>query len=315
MPESEIIGLPHKTYGLPLLPVLIITFIFLVFVGIFIYWNWKKKYGNPNPDFVPVLAYHKVDSKFEFGGTWNTPGQFERQMNYLKDEGYTVLSLERLREYFIKEESPPPKSLVLTFDDGYENIYQYAFPVLKKLGFTATVFLVVGYVGKNNDWDYSFGRKFRHLSWFQVKKMLERGIQFGSHSLTHRDLLRLSDEEARAEIFESKEIIKKETGIDVLFFSYPFGRTNEKIKSMVKEAGYYGAVSLYPKRSNSHDDIYALRRTGLYLTDTMLDFKVKLGENLKLYWLSDLSGRIINYFSNWTPFVQYKKNVNREDKK
>jgi peptidoglycan/xylan/chitin deacetylase (PgdA/CDA1 family) len=191
--------------------------------------------------------------------------------------------------------------VAITFDDAYESVYQNALPAMRELGFSGTVFLITDYVGKSNAWDVNVGgRKFHHLSWFQAGKMAEAGWEFGSHSASHPDLTKISEGDALAELVKSKEAIEKELSRPCELLSYPFGRYNEKVQSLAKQAGYKAAFALYPRRSNQQEDLFALRRKGVYVIDTLFDFRVKVEEPAFWFPFSDLSGRVINWFASGT---------------
>ncbi|MEW6686581.1 MAG: polysaccharide deacetylase family protein [Candidatus Edwardsbacteria bacterium] len=295
----------------------LLAFFIVCFVGLWLFWLWR--YGQPGKDFVPILVYHKIDTKFELGGTWNIPRQFARQMNYLKENNYQPLSLNKLIEYYRTGKQPVAKSFVLTFDDGYENIYTYAYPVLKENGFTATIFVVTDFIGKENTWDVNFfGRKFRQMDLSQIQEMAKAGFIIGSHTKTHSDLTRMNPQEVKRELKESKEILEQHLNVPVQFLSYPFGRYNQKVEEIAEEAGYLAACAFYPtcpppamagfgrrERQNNIIDFFALKRTGVYIVDTTFDLKIKLNPKSPLYWIEDITGRIINFCANGT--IIFKK--------
>ncbi|MFH0931790.1 MAG: polysaccharide deacetylase family protein, partial [Candidatus Zixiibacteriota bacterium] len=180
---------------------------------------WRLKHKSGDNRFHSVLAYHKVTDEFEWGITRVKPESFEQQVEYLKEEGFSNIDLEEL----LLGEEKKDKQIALTFDDGYESVYQNAFPVLKRYGFTAIIFLITGYTGKENLWEAGFGRKFKHLSWEQIQEMKESGFQFGSHTVNHPDLTRLDKKSLEYELKKSKDIIEDRLNQEIKFLSYPFG--------------------------------------------------------------------------------------------
>lgn len=247
-----------------------------------------------------VLLYHKIDRRPELGGTWNLPFQFERQMTYLKERGYEVVPLEDLITG-----APYPKRVSITFDDGYEDVYSYAFPVLRQLGFPATVFLIAGYIGKENLWDVTLGRRFRHLGWDQIEEMRRFGITFGSHTMTHPDLTRIPLDAAGYELRGSKQSLEERLGEEVRFLSYPFGRYNGEIEAVAEEAGYQVCFCSYPRRRNPGRNRYSVGRKGMYIIDTLFDFRAKVeGTSSLLCGFQDIKGRLINSFSHGTPIAK-----------
>ncbi|OGC78508.1 MAG: hypothetical protein A2145_02200 [candidate division Zixibacteria bacterium RBG_16_40_9] len=248
-----------------------------------------------------ILAYHKIGPKFDLSVVYQSQKQFSGQLKFLQAEGYRFVSLE---EAFQK--SFPEKALALTFDDGYENIYTTAFPVLQELDIPATAFMVTGFVGKYNSWDFNFGRKgLKHLSWEQIKEMAKDGISFGSHTVNHPDLTKLDKKYVDYELKTSKEILEDKLGQEVKFLSYPFGKYNSFIKARACEFGYKKAFTLYSDGSSNNSDSYAIKRIGVYRFDTPLSLKIKLEGG---FWcrLEDLKGNLINRLSYGTSIVKPK---------
>lgn len=281
--------------------------LFFLLVGIS--WGyWFIRYGPPRGN--PILLYHKIDRKMEWGGTWNTPSQFETQMKTLKEKGYTVVPLENLMVRAGFKPAPiSSKSIAITFDDGYENVYQYAYPLLHLYGYPATIFLISGFVGKENLWDVNVGwRTYTHLNWDEIIEMKRKGITFGSHTVTHRDLTKISLRDVRWELLESKRRIEEKIGEEVKFLSYPFGRYNHAIQEIAKEVGYSAAFTSYPKSKNDAFDPYATGRVGIYIIDTLPEFRVKtFQKNLFFIGVEEIKGRVINFFSHGTPLVKTMK--------
>ena len=274
----------------------------LLFTG---YLIWRSSFGKPADNYIPILAYHKVDKKFELGGTWTTPGQFQKHMDYIKARDLTPVTLSRAVELMKSGESRNNKYVCITFDDAYEGLFNYAWPVLQKHGFPATIFVVTDYAGKDNDWDVNWGgRKFRHLGWNQIIEMSESGIEFGSHTRTHQDLRQLDEEELRNELVESENALEKNLRKKIETLSYPFGRYNQRVMDTAAGCGYISACSLSPKIKNSQINFMALRRSAIYITDIMWDFKNKIYQEEAWFWLQDLWCRIVNFCAGGTIIMQ-----------
>lgn len=250
-----------------------------------------------------ILVYHKI-TNFEWGGTWVTPHQFESQMHYLYQNGYKTINPFHLTgkmpvlPFGGTGFQPVKKKVLITFDDGYENIYTYAYPLLRKYGFNAIIFIIAGYIGKENLWDVNVGfKRFKHLNWEQIKEIQRAGFVFGSHTVTHPDLTKIPINKAKEEIEISKKIIEDKLGKKVDYLSYPFGRYNNLIKKLAKDAGYSASFTLNPFSSER----YAIGRMGIYIIDTMEEFRIKVsGKNNVFYKFEGIKGNIINFFSKGT---------------
>lgn len=261
---------------------------------------WHLRWGPPPAGSIPVLAYHKVDTRFELGGTWVTPRQFERQMRWLKEDGWRTVTMTQAAE-MMSSGTAEAKTVCLTFDDAYQGLHRYALPILQKMGFTATVFVVTDYVGAENTWDLNWGgRRFRHLDWDQMKEMQRAGIEFGSHGASHRDLRSLADQDLRRELAGSKKSLEEGLGAEVAAFCYPFGRYDQRVRRAVIEAGYKCACSHSPNRPNNMLDLYAMRRCGVYITDIRWDYKHKVDQKSSWFWIQDLWSRMVNFCAGGT---------------
>jgi peptidoglycan/xylan/chitin deacetylase (PgdA/CDA1 family) len=263
---------------------------------LFFYFLWKVRYRRFRDSGGPTLVYHRVANGFDWGITRQTKSQFERGIRFLRDQGYRSASPDELID---PGRDDDPKRLLITFDDGYEDIYSHAFPILSKFGFSACVFVVTGYVGRLDDWDYHVGRqKKRHLSWKQIVEMAKAGFEFGSHTVNHPDLTRIERKFLRYELRRSKESLEQRLGRKVNFLSYPFGRYNQEVEEEVQEAGYLAAYAIcrWPGARTSQ---FSRPRKGVYLLDSPLSMRIKLGRGA-FAWTEEMKGLIINRFANWT---------------
>ena len=185
---------------------------------------------------VPVLVFHKVDPRFEWGLTRVTPAQFRSVLQTLQDLKYQTISV---MDALNPEHPLPAKPIVITFDDSYASVFEYAFPVLKEFNFTATVFVITGFTGALNEWDVNLGGlKFRHLSWHQVDEMNRAGFEIGSHTVHHPDLTRISKEKLQAEVAVSKKQLEDRLGEPVPLISFPFGRYNDDVIDACLKSDY-----------------------------------------------------------------------------
>lgn len=212
---------------------------------------------------VIILEYHKVnDSKKT---ALDVPlKNFEAQMIYLQNQGYKVISLNELIEEIKEKRILAEKKAVITFDDGHRDNYIYAFPLLKKYNFTASIFLAVSFIDTPS-----------FLGWKEIEEMDKAGISFGSHTITHPHLTQISKDEARNEIWQSKGSLERRIGKPCRFFCYPYGDVNDEIKEIVRKCGYRGAV-ITPTRPGIKEDLFCLKRLGVYCHTNMVQFRLKL---------------------------------------
>jgi peptidoglycan/xylan/chitin deacetylase (PgdA/CDA1 family) len=166
----------------------------------------------------------------------------------------------------------PPKTVALTFDDGYMDNYLNAFPILKKYHYPATVFMPANLVGKDNFWDISRGKTaVKMLTQDQIMEMLQYNISFQAHTYNHVVLIDVPLGRAKLEIGQSKELASL-TGQPVQVFCYPSGRYNQQIKGLVQEAGFKYAFSTRQGRIHYGDDLYSLKRIRVTGLDLMPKF-------------------------------------------
>jgi peptidoglycan/xylan/chitin deacetylase (PgdA/CDA1 family) len=203
---------------------------------------------------VPILMYHSVNPAASRKTMLAvTPETFERQMRFLKNNHYNVITLQGLADLIREKSKIPYRTIVITIDDGYKDIYTYAFPILKKYNLPATLFIIVNEVGRPQG---------DRLSWDDIKVMQDSGLMvFGSHTLGPEILTKIkSEEELRRQIFTSRQILEEKLGKKVDVFSYPEGRFNGKIRRLVIDAGYSAAVATNPGKSYPSNDVFALKR-------------------------------------------------------
>ncbi len=216
----------------------------------------------------PILMYHYVNG--DKSNTLNVSREnFSRQMKFLKDSSYSVISLDELVRRIKKGEGFIPKTVVITFDDGMEDNYLNAFPVLAKYDMPASMFLITGYIGT----------KEGYLKWDQVRLMMENGIDFGGH--TRNDVYLPAVEETHRlweEVAGCKKDIELETGRSVKYFCYPIGGFNEKVKLAVQKAGYEGACTTNRGFDRCNRDVYELNRVKVTNSDmtSPFHFRAKL---------------------------------------
>lgn len=280
-----------------------------------------------------IFMYHRIRQGNERDGLGEdavgpTPQSFERQVAHLSAR-YHIVSLDEFIDAAQNGSELPPRSAVITFDDGYRDNYTLAYPILRKYKAPATIFLTTGHIGTNNMlWTDKVAYAVKHtassrlkmpelgiydftssanrlkatmemksrlkelpnedkdllverivaklgvritqeagenlfLSWDDVRAMHDNGVSFGAHTVTHPRLTKVSKSQARAEIAESKRMIENALDAPVRAFSYPGGRFDEDIKSMVREEGFDCAVTIRRGTNSLKSDLYELRRIGV----------------------------------------------------
>lgn len=166
---------------------------------------------------------------------------FEWQMSYLKAAGYRVLKLTDAVRKMRAGEPLPPKSLVITFDDGYQDNYVHAFPVLRKYGFPATIYLVADYLGQSAVWHGELGHQFPLMGLDEIAEMQESDIEFGSHTRTHAALNKLDAEQVTWEIQTSKQVLEDQLGRPVETIAYPYEGFDEQCQIIAEQGGFLAA--------------------------------------------------------------------------
>lgn len=206
-----------------------------------------------------------------------TPQAFTRQMDWLARVGYVPITLESLLGARADGGGLPARPVIITFDDGFEDCFRHAVPVLAEHGFTATFYLVAGLMGQRSRWLLQErGFEFPLMSWTQARELERCGLNCGSHTMSHPHLPELSADECRQELVCSRETLEDQLGHAVQHLAYPFGSRNTAVKNIAAEAGYRSACSVRVGLSGADDDALALHRVHVTGFDSLLDFICRL---------------------------------------
>lgn len=199
---------------------------------------------------VPVICYHSVtDNSLKQNPIVISKDKIREQLQTIKDNGYITLSMKELNDYLFKNKPIPEKSVIITFDDGYRDIYINAFPILKELNMKATIFVISSYINSE-----------LYLTGDQIKEMNSYGIDVESHTVSHKNLSSMSYADQLKELKESKEKIESITHKPVFSVAYPEGKYNNNTEKAVIEAGYSMGFTIERGYADRSDNLSQLNR-------------------------------------------------------
>jgi len=164
-----------------------------------------------------------------------TEEAFEAQLSYLQANGYTVLSLEQSIDILNGTQTAPHRAVLLTFDDGYEDNYSTALPLLQSYGMVATQFVISAYVGRSNRWNPKACYDVNHMSWDELRLWQQAGCSIGGHTHTHLCMTRLNETELHDEVIRNKSVLEERLQTPMRAFSYPYGGFNSLVQQVVSE--------------------------------------------------------------------------------
>jgi len=213
----------------------------------------------------PILMYHNIEKMPAGKDLFVTPAQFEEQMRFLRRRGYNVISLSTLADMISSGKPVPRNTVVVTFDDGNENNFINAFPILEKYHIPATVFMISDCIGRGG-----------YLGISQIRRMSKAGIEFGSHTRSHCNLKDAPEPLVESEALHSKRVLEAVTGREVVTFCYPCGEENPSGSRILREAGFKCAVVTLPRDGSIAIDPYSLKRVKIATSRAnIIEFAVK----------------------------------------
>lgn len=240
---------------------------------------------------VTVLMYHRVGNA---ENNWESkycvsPACFASHMKALQQRGMQPCSLEDFIAWLEGIGALPDKTFLLTFDDGFLGVYEHAFPLLSAMGWRATMFLVSGLIGKEDEWcrrENPSGKTYPLLGRPQIAEMARSGFSFQSHSRSHPDLTKLPRNLLTEELSGSRQDLEDLLGRPVLYLAYPYGRYDGTVLEIAQASGYRAAFSVQPGFNRPHADQYRIRRIDVFGTDTATTLlrKVTYGSNDGSWW-------------------------------
>jgi peptidoglycan/xylan/chitin deacetylase (PgdA/CDA1 family) len=210
---------------------------------------------------VPILMYHAV-AEHPSAATRRlsvTPRSLQDQLAFLVDYGFTGLTFSQLADAFCTGGILPKRPVVLTFDDGYADFAREAWPILRRYGFPATVFVTTGWMSDAGP--QAAGTPLdRMLDWAQIRELAATNVEIGAHSHSHPELDQLDDAKLRRELIDSRALLEEGIGAPVRALAYPFGYSSTRVRLAARAAGYRCAAAVRNVRATPSDDLLMLPR-------------------------------------------------------
>lgn len=214
---------------------------------------------------IPVLCYHRFQHKKSPDKITVSEDTFNRQMAYLKNNGYTPLTLRQLSDFIDSRRRPPQKSLLITIDDGLKSVKTIAYPILKKYGFPAVLFINTDTIQTKQDPPT--------LTWDELRELKDSGLfEIESHSASHKDLTKLTDKELYREFAGSRAKLKSMLGTTSEYLAYPYGLFNRTVIDSLQQHGYRAGFTVIRWGNPFFAHPYALNRSMVYNSDKIEDF-------------------------------------------
>ncbi len=206
-----------------------------------------------------------------------TARAFSAQMRWLAVARYTPLTMDGLLDGWSGRRALPERPVVITFDDGFHDCFEFAVPALLRHGFTAVFYLVAGLVGQTSRWTLPFcGVAFPLMDWATARRLLAAGMECGAHTMTHPALAGRPAAECQEELVESRRLLEDRLGQEIRHFAYPFGSVDAAVRAAADAAGYLSACTTAKGLAAVGDDRLMLRRVPVYGGDSLLDFVCRL---------------------------------------
>jgi peptidoglycan/xylan/chitin deacetylase (PgdA/CDA1 family) len=226
--------------------------------------------------------------------------QFSKTMHHLKSAEFNPITTNNS---VCHTTQPETKRILITFDDGFQSVFDHALPVLEEVNFKASIFCVTDYIGKSSTWDV-YGNS-NHLDKNSILRLSELGHEIGSHTCTHANLPYLSEKDLTKELYDSKARLQDITGRAVTSLSFPFGSWNKRVWGKAREVGYVSAT-LYRNHSCSFDS-HLFPVHGVYQFDSLESIISKI-DTSRTYSISSAISLLLSHFSKGTPLWKFRKN-------
>lgn len=219
---------------------------------------------------IPVLMYHSISNQKDNISV--SIENFKKQMELMNSFGFKGYSLNKISSV------NKGKKFIITFDDGYENIFKYCMPILKKLNFSATCFIVSKKIGSYNDWDiYQKNYKKKKLmDTAQIKTWIKNGFEIGSHTMDHYNLQHLSNDQKKYQIMKPKEFFRKKFGINIESFSYPFGSYNKDCLKILKRKYKFAVTTKRSRYIKGKFNLLEIPRVPINSNTSLFKYFIKI---------------------------------------
>lgn len=217
---------------------------------------------------VPILMYHYISEPPPDADIYRvdlsvSPDSFHRQMAYLKDNGFTPIDFYDLSTAIVAHTELPPKPVIITFDDGYLDNYEEAYPILQEFGFKGNFFVVTEFIDAGRE---------GYMTWEMIEEMSRAGHRIESHSRTHPDLTTKSRDGLIWEILGSQETLAAHIGYKPRYFCYPGGTYNEETIQALRDLDFWGAVTTQNGTWHGFNDRFEWRRVRMRYTTSIEEF-------------------------------------------
>jgi peptidoglycan/xylan/chitin deacetylase (PgdA/CDA1 family) len=240
-----------------------------------------------------VLCYHNIDLLTPKNSPYSvTSARFVDELNALKAAGYEFVSQEQVEAFYVSGKQLPSRSALVTFDDGHENIYERAFPILKRMGIPWILFIFPTAIGGGHEKGF--------MDWDEVRALLKDGVAIGSHAYDHPYLTRPGKEISTLEAYgawldkelvHSKQLIEEKLGSAVTAFASPFGALNMVVQRHIKDAGYTLAFNIFGSNNDASNNRLELNRIIVLASDTS-ETVLKKAEERPLHFAKELPGSL-----------------------
>lgn len=275
-------------------------FIFLTLLSIcFIYFLFYKHFSA----YIPILMYHRIA---DVPGDRNAlpPDKFQEQLDYMYKNGYSTITMQMLYDYYTKNTPLPPKPVLLTFDDGYEDNYQIALPLLKERNMSAVVFPITNWIGKENKWENFNKALTRTMTLEQLKEWHAAGMEIASHTVNHPFLTECDKSKLIFELRESKNYLEEVLQIKIQFLCYPYGYFNKNAINIAQSVGYKAAFAIFNDVPLHPIYLFALPRISIPAYQSLWEFKLKISQIHILFILLRKIERFLKL--NFSPPIKNK---------